>query len=200
MVAFVVCHFICIRRYLSSNIFFSRQCANLASVTTTPNPTVAAAAQLCPSVVNDERIVLTGLLLEAAARLSRTLSTELDRSCGIPLAWYEVLVRIIRSPEGRLTMSAVASQTVHTSGGTTRLVDRIEEAGYLERVSCPSDRRTTYVMLTPKGAAALEAATAEHLRHIDTLLTSRLSDDERSTLIDLLTRVNGGPAACVETP
>ena len=196
MVAFAVCHFICIYRYLSSSIFFSRQCASLAAVTATPESTVEAAAQLCPSVVNDERIVLTGLLLEAAARLSRTLSTELERSCGIPLAWYEVLVRIIRSPEGRLTMSAVASQTVHTSGGTTRLVDRIEEAGYLERVSCPNDRRTTFVVLTADGTAVLEAATAEHLSHIDALLTSRLSDEERATLIDLLTRVNGGPASC----
>lgn len=160
--------------------------------------TGTTAATLCPSTINDDRIVLTGLLLEAAARTSRSLSTELERSSGMPLAWYEVLVRIIRSPESRLTMSAVASQTVHTSGGTTRLVDRIEEAGYLQRVNCPNDRRTTYVVLTDQGVAALEAATAEHLRHIDALLTSRLNTEERTTLIELLTRVNGGPPSCTQ--
>lgn len=161
-----------------------------------PNPTVTTAATLCPSVVNDERIVLTSLLLESAARLSRTLSMELEESCGIPLAWYEVLVRILRSTDGRLTMSAVASQTVHTSGGTTRLVDRIEEAGYLRRVSCPNDRRTTFVELTEQGLAALEHATDEHLTHIDTHLNGLLDQEDRTTLISLLTKINGGPASC----
>jgi DNA-binding MarR family transcriptional regulator len=162
----------------------------------TPAATTTTVASLCPSVVGDERIVLTGLLLEAAARTSRSLSADLEASCGMPLAWYEVLVRIVRAPEGRLTMSAVASQTVHTSGGTTRLVDRIEEAGYLRRVSCPSDRRTTFVELTDDGAAALEVATAEHLRHIDEHLARRLDAGERTTLVDLLTKLNDGPAAC----
>jgi DNA-binding MarR family transcriptional regulator len=114
----------------------------------------------------------------------------------MPLGWFEVLVRIVRSPEGRLTMSEVANQTVYTSGGTTRLIDRIEEAGLVRRASCPSDRRTTFVELTEEGAAALHAATADHLEHIDTHLTGGLSTDERSVMITALTRLNGGPSAC----
>jgi hypothetical protein len=96
---------------------------------TTPHAPSGSVAALCPSVVNDDRLVLMGLLTEVTARLHRVLGQEMERDCGIPLAWFEVLVRLVRSPAGHLTMSEVADQTVYTSGGTTRLVDRIEEAG-----------------------------------------------------------------------
>ena len=103
----------------------------------------------CSSIVNDDRIVLMGLLTEVDARLQRVLGVELEAACGITLPWLEVLIRLRRSPAGRLTMSEVADQTVYTSGGTTRLVDRIEEAGLVQRVHCPTDRRTTFLELTP---------------------------------------------------
>lgn len=156
----------------------------------------SAPGGLCPSVVNDERLVLMGLLTEVTARLHRVLGQEMERDAGIPLAWFEVLVRIVRSPDAHLTMSEVADQTVYTSGGTTRLVDRIEEAGLLRRTRCPSDRRTTYVELTDQGNVALERATQLHLEHLDSHLTSLLSDQDRAQMIDSLTAINGGPAEC----
>ena len=155
-------------------------------------------AQPCPKVANDERIMLVGLLAETAARLQRLLGSQLEESSGLPIAWYEVLVRIARSPEGRLTMSAVADQTVYTSGGTTRLVDRIEEAGLLQRAKCPNDRRTVFVELTEAGAVALASATDEHLSHIDAEVTSHLSAADQAVLIELLTRINQGPPSCTE--
>jgi len=158
--------------------------------------TSRAASTLCDSVVNDERLILMGLLTEVTARLHRSLGAELEADCGMPIGFFEVLVRIARSPEGRLTMSEVAKQTVYTSGGTTRLVDRIEESGLLRRASCPSDRRTTYVELTDEGVAALELATAAHLEHLDRHLSSRLSSDQRATLVEALTALNDGPTAC----
>ena len=150
----------------------------------------------CPSVVNDERLVLMGLLTEVDGKLRRVLGAELEASCDLPLGWLEVLVRVVRSAESRLTMSEVAAQTVHTSGGTTRLVDRIEEAGLVRRAACPKDRRTTYVELTELGRRRLEEATMVHLEHLEEHLTSHLSTSERSVLISALTKLNGGPAAC----
>ena len=137
-----------------------------------------------------------GLLTEANARLQRVHGAELERDCGLSLAWLEVLVRIRRSPEGRLTMSAVADQTVYTSGGTTRLVDRIEEAGLVRRVHCPTDRRTTFVELTDDGRTRLDAAMTFHLTHLEDHVTSELTDLERRTLIEALTKLNGGSSNC----
>jgi DNA-binding MarR family transcriptional regulator len=153
--------------------------------------TATSSTLSCPSIVNDERMVLMGLLTEVDARLQRILGAELEHACGISLAWLEVLVRIRRSPEGRLTMSAVADQTVYTSGGTTRLIDRIEQAGLVRRAHCPSDRRTIYVELTDEGIAALDGATSHHLEHLEQHLTGVLSPAERATLIELLTKLNG---------
>jgi len=158
----------------------------------TPEPT----HRLCPTVINDDRIVLMGLLTEVDGKLRRTLGAELEEACGLPLVWFEVLIRTVRSEEGRLTMSEVAAQTVHTSGGTTRLIDRIEEAGYVRRASCPSDRRTTYVEVTPAGEAKLEEATEIQLGHLETHLTSKLTDAERKILLQALTKLNGGQATC----
>ena len=158
--------------------------------------TSSTAAGVCASVASDERIVLMGLLTEVDSRLRRSLGSALEEDCGLPLLWFEVLIRIIRSPEGRLRMSEVADQTVHTSGGTTRLVDRIEEAGLVRRVACPSDRRATFVEMTEQGERALGRATEIHLEHLEEELTGRLSAEERQVMITALTRLNGGPASC----
>jgi DNA-binding MarR family transcriptional regulator len=148
----------------------------------------------CPTMANDERIVLMGLLTEVDGRLRRTIGAALEETCGLSLLSFEVLVRLVRAPERRLTMSEIADQTVHTSGGTTRLVDRIEAAGLVRRVACPNDRRTTHVEMTAAGEAALAEAMAAQLELIDEHLTSQLSVEERRVMIGALTKLNGGPA------
>ncbi|HEX9995057.1 MAG TPA: MarR family transcriptional regulator [Acidimicrobiales bacterium] len=139
--------------------------------------------------IADERLTAMGLLLEAHARLVRVLGAELERECGIPLLWYEVLLRIGRSDQGRKTMSELAREVSLTSGGLTRLADRIEAAGYVRRSACPSDRRVSWLCLTEAGRAKLDEATAVHVRGVDEHLTGRMSDDERATLVAVLDRL-----------
>ncbi len=143
----------------------------------------------CDQIVNDERIVLLGLLAESAARLQRSAGEAMEEQSGIPLAFYEVMVRIRRSESGRLTMSEVANETVYSSGGMTRLIDRMVDAEFVERVHCPTDRRTIYVALTPAGIAQLEQATTVHLEQLDHLLSARLSCEERTSLRALLVKL-----------
>ena len=92
----------------------------------------------CPS--GDEKVKLFALLLETNARLSRSLSAELEEGCELPLPWFEVLLQLRQAPEGRLKMNQVADAIVHSTGGTTRLIDRLEEAGFVERQLCPKLR------------------------------------------------------------
>jgi DNA-binding MarR family transcriptional regulator len=142
----------------------------------------------CPS--SDERVVLFGLLAETNARLERRLGLALEAACDTPLAWYEVLLQLHRSPEGRLKMSQVADAIVHSSGGTTRLVDRMEESGLVERQVCRSDRRAVYVAITAAGEERLSAALAVHLDYVERDLVARLDDSERATLAALLGKLN----------
>jgi DNA-binding MarR family transcriptional regulator len=154
----------------------------------------SVAGRTCPN--DDGRVALFGLLLETNARLERQLGGALEQSIGLPLAWFEVLLRVDRSPNEFLSMSELASQSVYSSGGTTRLVDRIEAKGLIERVACPNDRRSVHVRLTEEGARTLEQATELHAGHLDTYLTSKLDPMEREVLESALRKLNGGGPAC----
>jgi DNA-binding MarR family transcriptional regulator len=142
----------------------------------------------CPS--GDERVQLFGLLLETNARLSRRLGLRLEEVCDLPLAWFEVLLQLRTSPDGRLKMNQVADAIVHSTGGTTRLIDRLEGAGLVQRQLCPNDRRAIHVAITELGNARLDAALDVHLEYLEENLTSRLSDVERGELAALLTKLN----------
>jgi DNA-binding MarR family transcriptional regulator len=142
----------------------------------------------CPS--GDEKVQLFGLLLETNARLARSLGLELESTCELPLAWFDVLLQLRRAPEGRLKMNEIADAIVHSTGGTTRLIDRLEGAQLVERQNCPSDRRAIHVAITDQGNAKLDEALSVHLEYLEGNLANRLSDDERATLAVLLTKLN----------
>jgi MarR family transcriptional regulator, 2-MHQ and catechol-resistance regulon repressor len=148
----------------------------------------------CPS--NDRRVALFGLLLETNARLERQLGAALEEAMGLPLSWFEVLLRVDRADGGFLSMSELASQTVYSTGGTTRLIDRIEVKGLVERGTCPSDRRGVNVRLTEAGSRTLAQALELHAGHLDTYVTSKLTEAERDALESSLLKLNGGPPAC----
>ncbi len=131
--------------------------------------------------------------METNARLTRQLGLELEAACEMPLAWFEVLLQLRRAPEGRLKMNQIADAIVHSTGGTTRLVDRLEAADLVERRSCPNDRRAIYVAITPNGDARLDRALAVHLDYLERHLGARLSGDERETLTTLLDKLNATP-------
>ncbi len=136
----------------------------------------------CTAFANDERIVLAGLLMEAHDRLIRTLSNDLEEQAGLSLSWYEVMVHLRRSSQGRMAMGELANEIVLSSGGVTRLIDRIEEAGLVARVACPTDRRTTYVVLTERGHDTLERTSETYLSLLDQHLMAKTTPTEREGL------------------
>jgi DNA-binding MarR family transcriptional regulator len=143
---------------------------------------------ICPS--GDEKVQLFGLLLETNARLSRSLGLELESNCDLPLAWFDVLLQLRRAPDGRLKMNQIADAIVHSTGGTTRLIDRLEVAGLVERQNCPTDRRAIHVAITDLGNEKLDAALNVHLGYLEVNLATRLTKVERETLAELLTKLN----------
>lgn len=149
---------------------------------------MTASPSRCPS--QDEKVVLVGLLLETNARLSKELGAELDETCQLPLAWFEVLLQLRQAPEGRMKMTQMAEAIVHSTGGTTRLVDRLEVAGFVQRQSCPSDRRAIYIAPTAAGNAKLDDALGAHLAYLNDHLAERLSLVERRALAELLHKLN----------
>lgn len=139
--------------------------------------------------IDDARITSFGRLIEAREALVHLLDQELEAGVGVPLIWYGVLLHIGRSPGGVRPISELIAATAFTSGGVTRLVDRMERAGYVHRAPCPSDRRVVYVALTASGRDLLERGTAVHLRGIQAHLIDALAPEEVAQLDAILAKL-----------
>jgi MarR family transcriptional regulator, 2-MHQ and catechol-resistance regulon repressor len=139
--------------------------------------------------IEDERLQLMALIVRTHRRLTETLGRELEESVGIPLVFFDVLIHVAAAPDGYLTMSRLSTDVALTTGGVTRLVDRMADAGLVVREHCPKDRRSIHVVLTPEGQVVLGRAVAAHIDGIDRHLIAHLDDNERSALSLTLTKV-----------
>jgi DNA-binding MarR family transcriptional regulator len=86
---------------------------------------------------------------------------------------------------------------VLTSGGVTRLVDRLVEAGTVERVQCPTDRRVLWAQLTERGLEVVTEAAARHVVDVERHYTGEMSIEELEQVTRVLDRLAGsceGPA------
>ncbi len=128
------------------------------------------------------------MTLEAIARLNRLFDRRLREECGIPQVSFEALLRIERSG-GHMAMGELASQIALSSGGVTRLVDRLAADGYVERSDCPEDRRVQWAVITDLGLAKLEEAIDVHLVDLDREFSGRLTREETEVLVGIMERL-----------
>ncbi|WP_406493897.1 MarR family transcriptional regulator [Streptomyces sp. NBC_01604] len=128
----------------------------------------------------DHELVLAfGRLQGAANRLEYILGRSLEVECGISHLTYEVLLILGRAPEPGLSMRAIAQEQVLTTGGATRLVDRMEAAGLVERVEDPGDRRGRLVRLTGLGEETAVGASRVHVENIKRYFVEPLPEADR---------------------
>jgi DNA-binding MarR family transcriptional regulator len=128
-------------------------------------------------------------LLRVHAQLSKALDAQLLAEHGLPLTSYEVLMYLSDSDGGRMRMNELAASVLLSRSGLTRLVDRLEREGYLERCSCAHDARGAFAVLTPAGREKVEAARVSHLAGVRQLFLSNFSEEELDTLGDAMDRV-----------
>ncbi|MBK3581103.1 MarR family transcriptional regulator [Streptomyces sp. MBT65] len=126
-----------------------------------------------------ELILAFGRLQGAANRLEYILGRALEAECGIGHLVFEVLLILGRAGEPGLSMRAIAQEQVLTTGGVTRLVDRMETAGFVTRADSPDDRRGKLVRLTPLGEETVARASHVHLENIKRYLVDPLPPTDR---------------------
>jgi DNA-binding MarR family transcriptional regulator len=127
--------------------------------------------------------------LRAHARVVARLEEELDQEHHLQITWYEVLLLLREAPEGRLRMHELAESRLLSRSAATRLIDRMEDAGLVERAISSDDRRGTFVALTPDGLAALRRTAPAHLRGIEEHFARQLSDEETEVVAETMTRI-----------
>jgi DNA-binding MarR family transcriptional regulator len=106
---------------------------------------------------DDHEQALEAFLL-VANLLRERIDRELQRGSGIPLAYFQILDCLSRAPERTLRMSDLASHLHASRSRLSHSITRLEERGWVERASCPTDKRGTLATLTERGLSALETA------------------------------------------
>ncbi len=130
-----------------------------------------------------------GLLVESHAGLSLRAERRLGAETGLTAQWFEVLLRLVRSPGRRLRMSDLAAQTTLSASGLTRVVDRLEDAGLVRREACPSDRRGAFAALTEEGETRILQAVPLHVAHLVEIFQPVFTPAELETFASLLRRL-----------
>jgi DNA-binding MarR family transcriptional regulator len=128
-------------------------------------------------------------LLRAHACLAKRLDAALDHAHGLPMTSYEVLHHLEEASGGRMRMCDLAEQAQLSRSGLTRLVDRLERDGLIERCSCSHDARGAYACLTTVGRSRLQEARATHRAALRAAFFSRFSEEELSLLADMWDRI-----------
>lgn len=102
-------------------------------------------------------------MLRTHRELIARLDAELMSAHQIGLSSYEVLMFLGDSERGRMRMSELAERLLLSRSGLTRLVDRLDAAGYVTREPCEDDGRGWFALITDAGREKLAASRATHL-------------------------------------
>jgi DNA-binding MarR family transcriptional regulator len=138
--------------------------------------------------LNTGPLGLFGRLHRAAQLSDAALAKELVGQELRP-GWFDLLAALRRA--GRpyeLNPTELMRATMLSSGGTTKRLDRLVEAGLVERRPDPADRRGVLVKLTPRGKARIDRAVEAHVANEERLLRS-LGAADRRALDDLLRKL-----------
>ena len=116
------------------------------------------------SAVQNDQLLNQWLELEQAhARVREALERALEREHQLSLSEYEVMRRLAGAdaPKGR-RIQELAEEVHLSQSALSRLVGRLEEAGYVTRATCDYDRRGIFACVTEAGRNAQKAADPTH--------------------------------------
>jgi DNA-binding MarR family transcriptional regulator len=106
-----------------------------------------------------------------------------------PIEWYDVLWELER--EGPSRPRDLQGRLLFPQSNLSRLLDRMEAAGLVERHTCKEDARGQMVRITDAGIALRKRMWIAHAAAIQDLIGNHLSDDEAAQLAGLLDRLRG---------
>ena len=150
-------------------------------------------------VINERAVELDafGRLMRAHSVLRRELEAEVLGPRGLTINDFEALLHLSRAEERRLRRVDLADLLMLSPSGVTRLLNGLEAAGLVENVTCSSDARVIWSLLTDDGAETLECVGASHAARLRSLFRETLAEEEVAQLSELLGRLPGvGPGDC----
>jgi DNA-binding MarR family transcriptional regulator len=156
---------------------------------TAPADTTEAVRELTP-----EELAAWRGLLRVHSALVKALDAELLAEHDLPLTSYEVLINLQAAPDRRRRMAELAEGVLLSRSGMTRLVDRLERDGLIERDACTEDGRGMFAVLTDKGEELLSRARRTHLDGVRERFLQHFAPEELEQLARGWNRVLPGSA------
>lgn len=135
---------------------------------------------------DDELVTWWGLVIEGYAATQERLMSQIADEFDLAPASFDILVRLVRSPDYRKPMTQLAAEAALSSGGFTKVADRLEAADLIRREPSSTDRRVTFAVLTDHGldvAKRSRRACADILRKI---VLKPLGPDSSHTLAEAM--------------
>ena len=134
-------------------------------------------------------------LLVAFTGVHHELARELEEECGLPVEHYEILLMLFEAGGDGLRPSEIADRRRLSRSGVTRLIDRLERDGLVDRRVCGDDRRGNVVSLIPAGRKTFARAGRIHLDGIERYVGSKPTASEMADLRRILSKVSIEPSA-----
>lgn len=106
-----------------------------------------------------------------------------------PLVWYDVLLELRRDTENGLRAVEIQKNMLLPQYGISRLLDRIEKAGYISREACNEDGRGQQIYITDQGALLLKKMWPVYKRALIEAIGDKLTTREIKTLGKLLSKI-----------
>lgn len=128
--------------------------------------------------LSDEEQASWRAWIAASLLLPDRLSRDLQEQAGISLPDYEILVYLSEAPERRLRMSELADRTLSSRSRLSHQVDRLTEAGLVDRQPCSDDRRGYFAVLTRQGLDYLVKTAPVHVESVREHLVDVLTPEE----------------------
>ena len=158
-----------------------------------------AAPPKSSSILSPATLRASGALLSAQIALSRVIGCDAVDRTGQDPTIIDLLVRLDQAPNNRLRAVELSRQLLLSPSHISRMIDRAEHAGLIERNADPSDRRATQILLTSQGRDILTEF-APHLEAvIERVIDHTLTPPETETLVELLGRIEQAAGASPPT-
>ena len=145
--------------------------------------------------LHDPRFTAFGLFAEAYAGLANRFAAQFEEH-RLSAVEFEVLMRLARSPERRLRMTDLAGQTSLSTSGVTRVVDRMDRDGLVGREACPTDRRSSYAVITEAGLRRLDEVVPGHVALLQQWFIGQLTPAELDGMLGALRKIRDAVNPC----
>ena len=135
-----------------------------------------------PRWLDDREQAAWRAMLQMHSKLNAELARRLAAESSLSYQDYEVLVVLTDQPDGRLRLYELGELVDWEKSRLSHHISRMTERGLVKKVRCETDRRGSFVAITPRGRREIEAAAPAHVAAVRELFIDRLTPAQLDTV------------------